>query len=129
MTASHLPDRGKIGLLVEEFFNNIHPLRCFAFIHRPSFLQRLDKDGPKTYQSHALLHIISEWAKIAQRLILEALDTVTIEKLMASVLLHDHAVRMGNFANAFMLSGLITRMTQALQINLEYNTDVLCQNR
>lgn len=27
-----------------------------------------------------------------------------------------------------MLSGLITRMTQALQINLEYNTDVLCHN-
>ncbi|KAJ5937308.1 hypothetical protein N7454_004963, partial [Penicillium verhagenii] len=156
LTASQLPDRGKIGLLVEEFFNNIHPLRCFAFIHRPSFLQRLDRDGPKRYQSHALLHIIcalggqfhalsysetmsplptkfilmagAEWAKIAQRLILEALDTVTVEKTMASVLLHDHAVRMGNFANAFMLSGLITRMTQALQINLEYNTDVLCQN-
>lgn len=35
---------------------------------------------------------------------------------------------MGNFANAFMLSGIITRMTQALQINLEYNTDLLCQN-
>lgn len=34
---------------------------------------------------------------------------------------------MGNFANAFMLSGLTTRMTQALQINLEYNTDLLCQ--
>lgn len=46
----------------------------------------------------------------------------------ASVLLHDYAVRMGNFANAFMLSGLITRMTQALQINLEYNTDIMCQN-
>lgn len=35
---------------------------------------------------------------------------------------------MGNFANAFMLSGLITRMNQALQINLEYNTDLLCQS-
>lgn len=35
---------------------------------------------------------------------------------------------MGNFSNAFMLSGLITRMTQALQINLEYNTDLLCHN-
>ncbi|KAJ5092998.1 hypothetical protein N7456_008859 [Penicillium angulare] len=70
----------------------------------------------------------SEWAKKAQRLILEALDTVTIEKLMAAVLLHDYAVRMANFANAFMLSGLITRMTQALQINLEYNTDIMCQN-
>ncbi|CAL5875294.1 uncharacterized protein PFLUO_LOCUS9599 [Penicillium psychrofluorescens] len=70
----------------------------------------------------------AEWAKISQRLILEAIDTVTIENLMAAVLLHDYAVRMGNFANAFMLSGLITRMTQALQINLEYNTDLLCQD-
>jgi hypothetical protein len=26
-----------------------------------------------------------------------------------------------------MLSGITTRMTQALQINLEYNTDILCQ--
>lgn len=34
---------------------------------------------------------------------------------------------MGNFANAFMLSSLTTRMTQALQINLEYNTDILCK--
>ena len=45
----------------------------------------------------------------------------------AAVLLHDYAVRLGNFANAFMLSGITTRMTQALQINLEYNTDTLCQ--
>lgn len=50
------------------------------------------------------------------------------EEAQAAVLLHDYAVRMGNFANAFMLSGIITRMTQALQINLEYNTDLLCQN-
>jgi hypothetical protein len=27
-----------------------------------------------------------------------------------------------------MLSGITTRMTQALQINLEYNTDILCQD-
>lgn len=27
-----------------------------------------------------------------------------------------------------MLSGLTTRMTQGLQINLEYNTDILCQD-
>lgn len=46
----------------------------------------------------------------------------------AAVLFYDYAVRMGNFANAFMISGLITRMTQALQINLEYNTDLLCQS-
>ncbi|KAJ5682112.1 uncharacterized protein N7477_002052 [Penicillium maclennaniae] len=156
LNVRYLPTPWKIGLLVEEYFNNIHPLRCFAFIHRPSFLQRLDIETSKMTRNNALLHIIcalggqfyalaysenvsqlsakfvlsagSEWAKAAQRLVLETLDTVTNENLMASVLLHDYAVRMGNFANAFMLSGLITRMAQALQINLEYNTDVLCQN-
>ncbi|KAJ5369212.1 uncharacterized protein N7496_008972 [Penicillium cataractarum] len=154
ITARQLPDPWKIRLLVEEYFNNIHPLRCFAFIHRPTFLQRLDKDNK--YSHNALLHIIcalgaqfhalsysetvsplpsrfvllagNEWAKVAQRLILESLDSVTIENLRAAVLLNDYAIRMGNFANAFMLSGIITRMTQALQINLEYNTDLLCQN-
>ncbi|KAF3392619.1 hypothetical protein F1880_008847, partial [Penicillium rolfsii] len=154
INSRQLPSPWKIRLLVEEYFNNIHPLRCFAFIHKPTFLQRLEKDDK--YQHNALLHIIcalgaqfyalsysetvtplpskfvllagNEWAKTAQRLILESLDTVTIENTRAAVLLNDYAIRMGNFANAFMLSGIITRMTQALQINLEYNTDLLCQN-
>jgi Fungal specific transcription factor domain len=46
---------------------------------------------------------------------------------MATVLMHDYALRMGNFTNAFMLCGLMSRMSQALQINLEYSTDVLCE--
>ena len=53
-----LPDAWRVGLLVEEYFNNVHPLRCFAFMHRPSFLQKLDKDTSKKYKNHALLHII-----------------------------------------------------------------------
>jgi hypothetical protein len=40
-------------------------------------------------------------------------------------LLYDYALRMANFALAFMLSGIMARMTQALQINLEYSTDIL----
>lgn len=34
---------------------------------------------------------------------------------------------MGNFALAFMLSSMTARMSQALQINLEYSTDILCK--
>ncbi|KAJ5974699.1 hypothetical protein N7481_011909 [Penicillium waksmanii] len=156
LNSYHLPNYSEIGQLVEEYFNNIHPLRCFAFIHRPSFLQRLDKEASRRSQNYALLYIIcalgaqyyalaysenvfplspkfvlhvgGQWAKQAQRLILETLEVVTIDNLMAAVLLHDYDIRMGNFSNAFMLSGLITRMTQALQINLEYNTDLLCHN-
>lgn len=58
LNARQLPDPWKIGLLVEEYFNNIHPLRCFAFIHRPLFLQRLDKEASKKSRNNALLHII-----------------------------------------------------------------------
>lgn len=45
-------------MLVEEYFNNIHPLRAFAFMHKPSFLQRLDGDVSKNFDNHALLHVI-----------------------------------------------------------------------
>ncbi|KAJ5976673.1 hypothetical protein N7501_000015, partial [Penicillium viridicatum] len=155
LSTQHLPNPSRIAMLVEQYFINIHPLRAFAFIHKPSFLQRLDAEI-SNHHNHALLHVIcalgaqfytlsysettaplepkfvlfagTQWAKIAQSLILETIDRVTIESLMAAVLLHDYAVRLGNFANAFMLSGLTTRMTQALQINLEYNTDILCQD-
>ena len=47
---------------------------------------------------------------------------------MAAVLLQDYAIRMADWGTAFMLSGLIARMTQALQINLEHSTDILCQD-
>ena len=68
----------------------------------------------------------NEWAKEALRLICLDLDVVSIEKLMAAVLLHDHELRCGKFASAFMLCGISTRMAQALQMNVEYSTDVLC---
>lgn len=49
------------------------------------------------------------------------------ERIQTAQLLYDYALRMGNFANAFMLCGLMVRMSQALQINLEYSTDILAQ--
>lgn len=67
------------------------------------------------------------WARRAQGLILAELDAITTENLMATVLLHDYELRMSNFGIAFMLSGITARMAQALQINLEHSTDILCQ--
>lgn len=43
------------------------------------------------------------------------------------VLLHEHNLRIGNYAGSFMLTGVGIRMAQALQINLESSTDILCQ--
>lgn len=59
-------------------------------------------------------------------MVLKDLDKISVDNLMASQLLYDYALRVGNFAQAFMLGGITARMVQALQLNLEYSTDVLC---
>lgn len=155
LVAPKLPDRHKTRLLVERYFANVHHLRCFAFLHKPSFLQKLDSDGEKMHEGHALLHIVcalgalfyavecetsrnirlpinpldsgKHWASHAQNLILARLNKISVENLMAAILLHDYEIRMGNYSNAFMLSAITARMAQALQINLEHSTDVLCR--
>ena len=45
------------------------------------------------------------------------------------MLLHEHELRIGNYASAFSLSGMGVRMAQALQINLESSLDILCLQR
>lgn len=58
LAASELPDRDKVLLVVEEYFANIHPLRCYGFIHKPSFIQRLNEGLTSDYRGNALLLII-----------------------------------------------------------------------
>lgn len=53
-----LPDKQRIMILVEEYFAHVHPLRCFGFVHKPSFMQRLDEDLDSCCNNESLLHII-----------------------------------------------------------------------
>lgn len=53
-----LPNRQKVRILAKEYFENVHPLRCYAFIHRPSFIQRLDESSSEDHARNALLHIV-----------------------------------------------------------------------
>lgn len=149
---SQLPSRQRVRMLVKEYFENVHPLRCYAFIHRPSFIQRLDESSSDDHARNGLLHIVcalgakfyalqytstlkplspriilsagNEWAKTAHTLLFTDLGTISVQNLMTAVLLHDHELRIGNYASAFMLTGTITRMAQALQLNLEFSTDL-----
>ena len=52
-----LPSANSIRMMVDHYFANIHPLRCFAFVHRPSFTRQLDK-GFDHDDEKALLYII-----------------------------------------------------------------------
>ncbi|KAL4868974.1 hypothetical protein BDV12DRAFT_208853 [Aspergillus spectabilis] len=155
LTSSELPDKAKVAVLVDNYFTHIHPIRCFAFLHRPSFLRRVDEELAANATPTALLYIVcalgsqfyalecnttsqalsprfilqagSCWAERAYRMVLQELDKISIENLMATQLVYDYAIRVGNFTQAFMLGSLTARMAQALQINLEYSTDILCR--
>ncbi|OQU94697.1 Fungal specific transcription factor domain-containing protein [Cladophialophora immunda] len=151
---SQLPLRSKIRLLVKEFMENVYPLRCYAFIHKPSFMEKLDDDSTESQQGNALLLVVcalgakfyalshrpttaeldshkhnleagNEWAKRALYLLFSNLNAVSVDNLMVAVLLHDHEIRLGRYASAFTLTGVSTRMAQALQLNLEYSTNIL----
>lgn len=153
LNSSRLPEAKYVRLLVERYFQHVHPLRCFAFIHKPTFLDKLDdlmasadvdtpllqivcalgaqfyaleySDTVQSLPSSVALDAGSQWAGHALRTVTNDLNTISVEYLMAFQLLYDYALRKGNFAQAFMLSSMMTRIAQALQINLEYSTDVL----
>ncbi|CCT69290.1 related to nitrate assimilation regulatory protein nirA [Fusarium fujikuroi] len=148
-----LPSGNNIRTVVDHYFANIHPLRCFAFVHRPSFARLLDK-GFESDDEKALLHIIcaqgakfyalsinledqdakasliraagNNWAKKAEMLVLTNFGKISVQRLMTCILLYDFHFRLGEYTQALMLSGLAVRMAHALQLNVEFSPDILC---
>lgn len=153
LVAPDLPPTHNIRVVVDHYFANIHPLRCFAFVHRPSFTRQLEK-GFEFDDEKALLHIIcaqgakfyalgldaedqtakasliraagNAWAKRAEMLVLTTFGKISIQRLMTCVLLYDFHFRLGEYTQALMLSGLAVRMAHALQANVEHSPDILC---
>jgi hypothetical protein len=150
LVAPQLPFKEAMVVLVEAYFQNVHNLRCFGFIHKPSYMQELDDERTRSKQdSDPLLLVLcalgakfyvmntamplpegfgfragNQWATKAQNLVLTNLNNVCVSHTMAMVLLHEHELRVGNYASAFMLTGIVVRMAQALQINLESSTNI-----
>ena len=155
MFASELPTKGNLRSLLDAYFDNVHPVRVFAFVHRPTFMRMLEENLLNDSADRALLHIMcalgarfyaldysestsalpqeliqnagSQWAKIAEQMCFAEYSAVSITKLKVLVLLHDYEARMGNYAGSFLLTGLIIRMAHALQINVEPSHDILCR--
>ncbi|KAF1940089.1 hypothetical protein EJ02DRAFT_407277 [Clathrospora elynae] len=154
MFAQQLPPRAKLHVLLDAYFNNVHPIRVFAFEHKPSFIRMLDEGQLVDSSDQALLHIMCalgarfyaldysetfapltkdliqsagiQWAKIAEEMFFADYSTISITKLKVLVLLHDQEARNGNYAGSFLLTGLVIRMAHALQLNNEVSPDVLC---
>jgi hypothetical protein len=114
--AKQLPPRKQLHALLDAYFDNIHPIRVFAFEHKPSFIRMLDEGQLADASDQALLHIIcalgarfyaldysesfsplttdliqsagSQWAKIAEKMFFADYSTISITKLKVLVLLH-----------------------------------------
>ncbi|KAH9861668.1 hypothetical protein J1614_011421 [Plenodomus biglobosus] len=153
--AQQLPPRAKLHTLLDAYFNNVHPVRVFAFEHKPSFIRMLDEGQLVDSADQALLHIMcalgarfyaleysesfspltkeliqaagSQWAKVAEEMFFADYGTISITKLKVLILLHDQEARTGNYAGSFLLTGLVIRLAHALQLNNELSTDVLCK--
>jgi hypothetical protein len=155
--APTLPSLPKLRNLLEAYFDNVHPIRVFAFVHRPSFMRCLEEGLLTERSDQALLHILcalgarfyaldysectahlspnliqkagSQWGKIAEEYYFADYSAISVTKLKVLVLLHDLEARAGNYAGSFLLTGLIIRMAHALQINQEYSEDILCKDQ
>uniref|UniRef100_A0A8H7TKJ6 Zn(2)-C6 fungal-type domain-containing protein n=1 Tax=Bionectria ochroleuca TaxID=29856 RepID=A0A8H7TKJ6_BIOOC len=138
-TTVDFPDRIVAQDLCQTFFDEIAPLRCLGFLHRHIFLQHVQdcKDGrqplllsvcalaTKSIKHRQLWEIGCRWARIAQGLVLGEVQDISVHRLMCIVLLYEHAARISEHRLCFILSGLASRYTQALSLNLEYDHDVL----
>jgi hypothetical protein len=67
------------------------------------------------------------WAAIAMKAVFLAGGNQGIETLMTQILLHDYYLRVGDYAQAFLVSGMVARHFQLLQLSLEYDTDITCR--
>ena len=131
--------------LVNIFFADVYTLRSFGFIHKPTFLQRLEQLDQLDSEMQVLLMAIcslatkvdfnndraaweqgNAWAKFAQQAVTSSFDRISVHSLTVVVLLHEHEARVGNYGNGFVLSGVAARLLQALQINLEFDFDIAC---
>ena len=124
--------------LCDVFFEEIAPVRCFGFLHRPTFLQYLENNvggndplllsvcalATKTIQKRDLWDIGCEWGRAAQKLLFERIDDISVRMLMCIVLLHEHSARTGEIRLCFMLSSKASRYTQALTLNLDDDHEV-----
>lgn len=56
--SKYLPTKERILELTEEYFSNVHHLRSFGFVHKPSFMQSLDEEPTSKFITSPLLHVM-----------------------------------------------------------------------
>lgn len=119
--------------LVDLFFDKLHPLPSFAFLHPPTVKERCQQRKLDPTLAHALCalatrHAVPDgqnreradvWGRKAEREILQHLGSPTIARLQALILVIGYQMETGLFQRAFMLVATAARFAAALRLNHE----------
>lgn len=119
--------------LVEFYFDHVYPLSSYAFLH-PQTTIRQCRDGQlETSLSYAVAAVASfhqggatrreqaelSWAQAAEDLTWRNLESPSVPRLQALLLVILYRVETGAFQRAFMLSALAARAAAAMRLNHE----------
>ena len=119
--------------MVDDFFLHVHPLSAFAFQHPPTVKQKCAED---TLEQHITLAMCSvtalklnmsryypssteTWVEQCENMLWQEIDSPTVTKLQAILLIMLYRIESDRPAKAFMLAAFAARMTSALHLNYE----------
>ncbi|KAG9258389.1 uncharacterized protein F5Z01DRAFT_679063 [Emericellopsis atlantica] len=122
-----------IPSLIDAFFQHVYPLPSYAFLHPPTILRKLADDSidrslviaiaavssvraPGIQRSPSLE---SAWVQEAETLIWQHLESPSIARLQAMLLVILYRAETGQLRRAFMLASLAGRAATALRLNYE----------
>lgn len=122
-----------IQVLVEFYFTHVYPLSSYAFLHPQTTIRHSINGQLETSLSYAIAAIASyhhgsshrreqaelSWVQAAEDLIWKNLESPSISRLQALLLVILYRVETGAFQRAFMLSALAARAAAAMRLNHE----------
>ncbi|KAM3452405.1 hypothetical protein MY3296_004561 [Beauveria thailandica] len=145
----------RVRELLDIYFTQVHTVRCLGFIHIPTFMDRFEEHEALHTESSGLVYVMCAlaapfmyakiagtsgddtaslryheagrgWAASAMQRVFANFGSSTVEHLMVSVLVHEQLIRTGDHTKALLISGMVARQVQILQVNLEHDNDTLC---
>ncbi|KAG6358409.1 hypothetical protein INS49_014293 [Diaporthe citri] len=123
-----------IQALVEFYFAHVYPLSSYAFLHPQTTIRQCSNGQLENSLSHAIAAVASyhqgsssqrreqaelSWAQAAEDLIWKNLESPSVSRLQALLLVILYRVETGAFQRAFMLSALAARAAAAMRLNHE----------
>ncbi|GMG27699.1 unnamed protein product [Aspergillus oryzae] len=126
------PSDEVVGSLLGDYFDRLHPLPSFNFLHKDTVVRRCSEGTIDESLKLAICAITAlyfsqyrsehgAWAQQSEQLILDRLERPSIFLIQASLLTIRYRAGVGQFPRAFILAGLAARWAVSLRLNYEHS--------